>query len=660
MANVGDQFHLGQRLSCDGELGTVRYKGGVVGTKGPWLGVEWDNPHRGKNDGSHDGIRYFDCWIPTPMAASFVRPSRPFDQPQSLLDAVRAKYGNSVEPIDKASEDPIIIGGKQVNEVGFDKIAQKQSAWSELAIVSLDGLRINCLFPKTANSELPLNPFSMTSLNDLKWKGLYLANNLFERWADILQICHFARELKALRLSGNRLEKTSPAAKFPTGTCEQIERLDLANMALTWEDASLLSRTRVLSSAYYGLRFWLSAPKSIFLPFEYLTSPSMRHSLYKLSREASRTTCFDLPNLEALYLRSNPLTDLSVDRETKFRKVSMLSLASTSLPALTSLNPLPYHFPALKALSTTDTPLAVSHSNARLLTIARLPLLESLNHTIITRNERQDAELYYMHLITELLLGAKTIEESNQIRREHPVWDHLCDTHGDPESIIRKRRENGPALQPKYPPVSLGANLIRFIFVRLPSTKLPSPPSLAGMTTRTDSTSNFMCDLPRHIDIYHLKSFLGRSYSIPAMYVRLVLETNEWDPVPTTQLGGLDWGSSNDDDSDEFLDISGGWDRADDDNRMDIDPSASTKQEEISDPRATAEKLRRKQEREERRKKRWVKREVVIPDSTRGIGDWVEGDVARVRVEEMAGKSMADMGASDEALKLLEEEILMR
>lgn len=367
-----------------------------------------------------------------------------------------------------------------------------------------------------------------------------------------------------------------------------------------------------------------------------------------------------LPNLEALYLRSNPLTDLSVDRETKFRKVSTLNLASTSLPALTSLNPLPYHFPALKALSTTDTPLAASHSNARLLTIARLPLLESLNHTIITRNERQDAELYYMHLITELLLGAKTIEESNQIRREHPVWDHLCDTHGDPESIIRKRRENSPALQPKYPPVSLGANLIRFIFVRLPSTKLPSPPSLAGMTTRTDSTSNFMCDLPRHVDIYHLKSFLGRSYSIPAMYVRLVLETNEWDPVPTAQLGGLDWGSSNDDDSDDFLDISGGWDRADDNNRMDIDPSAASKSDEISNPAAIAEKLRRKQEREERGKKRWVKREVVIPDSTRGIGDWVEGDVARVRVEEMAEKSMAEMGASDEALKLLEEEILMR
>lgn len=56
-----DQFHLGQRLSCDGELCTVRYKGNVVGYDDPWLGVEWDNPNRGKNDGSHNGSKYFDC-----------------------------------------------------------------------------------------------------------------------------------------------------------------------------------------------------------------------------------------------------------------------------------------------------------------------------------------------------------------------------------------------------------------------------------------------------------------------------------------------------------------------------------------------------------------------------------------------------------------------
>ncbi|KAI4203788.1 MAG: hypothetical protein LQ350_001614 [Teloschistes chrysophthalmus] len=551
----------------------------------------------------------------------------------SLLDAVRAKYGTSVKAIGNASENPITISGKQVNEVGFEEISQKQSAWSELAVVALDGLRINCLFLKAATSELPLNPFSVTSREGLKWKELSLANNLFERWAHVFEICYFARELKALRLDGNRLEKVSHVAKFPPGTCEQIERLDLANMALTWEDASLLSRTLVdLASC----------------------------NIVTIRKLVSLTS---LPNLEDLNLRSNPLTDLSVDRETKFQKLSRLNLASTLLPTLTSLNPLPCHFPALKALHTTYTPLAASHPHARLFTIARLPLLESLNHTIITRNERLDAELYYRGWIADLLLRAKTTDESNQIRREHPVWEYLCDIHGEPESIVRKGRENnGLALQsPKHPPVSLGANLIRFVFVGVQRTELPSPPSLpGGMTTRSDdSTSELIQDLPRQIDIYRLKSLVGRHYSIPAMYVRLVLETNEWDPVPTTQLGGLDWGGSSsnddDDDSDDVLDISGGWDDRDADNynnKMDdMKPSTSSSSKEDD----MVGKGRRKREREEGEKKKWVRREVVIPDSTRSIGDWVEGDVARVRVE----RSMGEMGAEEEVLKLTEEEMVM-
>lgn len=56
-----DEHHLGQRLSYDGALCTVRYIGDVGGTTGLWLGVEWDDPSRGKHDGAHKGTRYFNC-----------------------------------------------------------------------------------------------------------------------------------------------------------------------------------------------------------------------------------------------------------------------------------------------------------------------------------------------------------------------------------------------------------------------------------------------------------------------------------------------------------------------------------------------------------------------------------------------------------------------
>lgn len=54
-------YHVGQRVSFQSELCIVKYIGPLKGTEGEWLGVEWDDPKRGKNDGEHKGVRYFRC-----------------------------------------------------------------------------------------------------------------------------------------------------------------------------------------------------------------------------------------------------------------------------------------------------------------------------------------------------------------------------------------------------------------------------------------------------------------------------------------------------------------------------------------------------------------------------------------------------------------------
>ena len=55
------EHYVGERLSLKHELCTVRYVGPVADKQGIWLGVEWDDPKRGKHDGSHDGLLYFTC-----------------------------------------------------------------------------------------------------------------------------------------------------------------------------------------------------------------------------------------------------------------------------------------------------------------------------------------------------------------------------------------------------------------------------------------------------------------------------------------------------------------------------------------------------------------------------------------------------------------------
>lgn len=59
---------IGQRVSYDGALCTVRFVGEVAGTAGTWLGVEWDDATRGKHDGCHKGVRYFSCNLPSGRA----------------------------------------------------------------------------------------------------------------------------------------------------------------------------------------------------------------------------------------------------------------------------------------------------------------------------------------------------------------------------------------------------------------------------------------------------------------------------------------------------------------------------------------------------------------------------------------------------------------
>jgi hypothetical protein len=50
---------VGTRINFNGSFGTIRYVGEVGQSPETWLGVEWDDPKRGKHSGSHRGHQYF-------------------------------------------------------------------------------------------------------------------------------------------------------------------------------------------------------------------------------------------------------------------------------------------------------------------------------------------------------------------------------------------------------------------------------------------------------------------------------------------------------------------------------------------------------------------------------------------------------------------------
>ena len=127
---------VGTRLSISSCLCTVLYVGPVEGTSGTWLGVEWDDPSRGKHSGEHKGIRHFttryllpplffscsaaDCRVPG--AGSFIRPDRKTDGERTFLAALKEKYASH----HVYEQVTLEASGKQIEMVGFDKIEQQR------------------------------------------------------------------------------------------------------------------------------------------------------------------------------------------------------------------------------------------------------------------------------------------------------------------------------------------------------------------------------------------------------------------------------------------------------------------------------------------------------------------------------------------------------
>jgi CAP-Gly domain len=217
-----ESFYYGQRLSFEGALCTVRYFGPLAGTKGQWLGIEWDDPSRGKHSGQHQGKTVFRCLSPSPTAASFIRPSRPTDPKRAFLDAVRFKYGDgshgtTSNGVTSGSQRPQIwteplieISGKAVEEVGFDRIRQQQGALENLKIVAIDGLCVagisntGCSKVEAANEQYEIAKCCPNIVElDLGW-------NLLETLQEVIDICSPLRKLRSLRLRFVLVPNTTP------------------------------------------------------------------------------------------------------------------------------------------------------------------------------------------------------------------------------------------------------------------------------------------------------------------------------------------------------------------------------------------------------------------------------------------------------------------
>ncbi|CAO1604973.1 hypothetical protein XANCAGTX0491_008511 [Xanthoria calcicola] len=518
----------------------------------------------------------------------------------------------------------IVISGKEVDEVGFDVISRRQAAWSALTIVSLDGLRIRNLYANPLSIQQNYEEELRALYSGLEWEELDLSRNLFADWDEITRICRYLKYLKVLKLNGNRFRITPLSQGESIQPFEQLAELSLANCAVGWDNI----RTLCIQRRFPNLQSVCLA----FNPLNELPSPFLDLQLPNLTI-LDLTSCnlstlqplsplTHLLSLSTLNLRSNPLTTLNTRPPLIFPHLRAIDLTSTGLPALSSLIPIPTTFPELSSLKTSHAPLTTSHPSPRLITIARVPGLTMLNNTPIPPHERQNSELYYLSAITPLFLAAKTNEEEKEIVKDHPQWKHLCEKHGEPESITQKRNARSATSRPEsdednketkpYPPHSLGANLITITFHYHPPISAPDAPPQAPQAKdpKRQQPQQHIRSIPTQTDIYRLKALVGRLYALPSLETKLVLETDEWDPIPAAKPQDDDWSCSEDETGSE----------SDDEGSSHVDVQKKKERKKGKD--GNGEKG-----------EKWIRREVELVDSTRPVGSWIQGPEASVRVE---------------------------
>ncbi|KAG9241945.1 tubulin-specific chaperone-like protein E [Calycina marina] len=569
---MSQSFHVGQRISFKSALCTVRYVGSVEGTDKEWLGVEWDDPKRGKHNGENNGKKYFKCLSSSLTAASFVAINRKADKEQSFVDAVREKYATDETylPLVFSLNTAIEISGKTVEEVGFDKIKKQQSQLNELKIVLVDGYRINKATSKCAIKDVCPRIVEVD-----------LSRNLFEGYSEIVNICRELDYLKSLRLNGNRLTLRPGDLENATEAFQKITSLEIDETLLSWEDVCLLVpkfwdlATLTLSSNNLHS---ISSP----LPISTLTSLTMEWNQFTSMSDLRPLT--KLASLESLHLKGNQISKAGTARLVFGKKLNYVDLSYNQVSTWEFVDTLADVFPGMTALRFAHNPIyehlarefgtVVGVDDSYMFTLARLRNLKSLNFSSISDEERRDAEMFYLSRIGQAMAKVSA-EEEMTVTSQHKRYAELCHMYGEP-TVVRKPAD---AVNPDF----LEARLIKFTFYK---------PSNKDETGNHGDAIMIAKEIPKGFDVYQVKGIVGRLFGLRPLSLRLIWETGEWDPVAGYEEEEEDYSDEDDD-----------------------------------------EKVHEAETESKRDKGKWMKREAEIEDSTRQVGFCVDGLEATVRVE---------------------------
>lgn len=373
-----------------------------------------------------------------------------------------------------------------------------------------------------------------------------------------------------------------------------VKDLALEENLLTWEEiCHVATKFPVLSTLSADLNQLTSLPPVPLLTLS-TTLTSLNLEFNDFTSFTDITTLSELKSLRNLHLKGNNISNITPNvsdpRPVFSSSLQFLDVSYNKVSTWDFIDDLPSVFPGLVSLRFAHNPIYENpdpeHSaqsktmaeEAYMIAVGRLANIKVLNFGNITKDDRQNAEMFYLARIGKHLAAVPPNQESEVIKN-HGRYAELCELYGPP--VINRTRDINPAF--------LEARLITVQFVH----RARGSGKIVERSTK----------IPKSFDIYRVKGIAGKLFEQEPLGLRLVLETGEWDPV-----AGFD-------------------DEVDDSSGEELEPEATLPPlggEEDKEPAGSQT---------ERKVGKWVKREVELQDGPRQLGFCVDGLEAKIRVE---------------------------
>lgn len=367
----------------DGNCATVRWEGLLSDSKGnesKYLGVEWDNPERGKHNGEYKGKQLFK--VEKPNSGSFLREST-------------VKKGVALSEI--LSEYPGANGFLSLDNTNLETIG-------DVKFVSEN-------FPSHART-------------------VNVAHTLVGSFRFIWDLLDAAPFIETLILGQNHFISFDEPENNKTYNLKEIV-VNHTNL----NDANIQTLFKALPHLEKIDISFISPPPSLSILSVQNLKEIRIDGLKITDFDAVSQTLGKLPNLELLSLSNNEISKIdpkSIVKGESFCSLQTLLLKSNKIDDVFALDGL-MNLPKLEDLSLQRNPFQekIGEIEARMIIVVRFPSLKKLNGSNISPSELYQSEIQYLEYY------AKDVAKNGP--GHHQRWDELVKKFGAPSAPVEDK-----------------------------------------------------------------------------------------------------------------------------------------------------------------------------------------------------------------------------